>query len=71
MISHTGMASRAAAMAERKLAREARREAILGEKAEKQAREEEQRLKAEQLAKEAMLRQRKEERRLAKLVSDT
>ena len=56
-------------MAERKLARVAMRAVILAEQAERQAKEEEQRLKEEQLAKENQLKHRREEKKVAKLVS--
>lgn len=65
---HTGMANRSVAISERREARERRRENMARERAAKLAREEEERLKAEQEAREALVQQKKEERRLAKLV---
>ena len=56
-------------MAERRLARETRKAAILEEEVERQAREEEQRQKAEHLAKDIALKQKREEKKLAKMVS--
>ena len=68
-LSHTpGMASRSAAICERRAAREKRREAMMREKAKKLAQEEEEKKRAEQAAREAQLQKRREERRLAKQV---
>ena len=62
------MEKRSAEIAERKLAREQRREARSREKAEQLAREEEEQRKAEAAVREAKLKHRREERRLAKQV---
>ena len=62
------MEKRSAEIAERKLAREQRREARSREKAEQLACEEEEQRKAEAAVREAKLKQRREERRLVKQV---
>ena len=62
------MERRSAEIAERKLAREQRREAKMRERAEQLAREEEEQRRAEAALKEAKLKQKKEERQLAKQV---
>ncbi len=63
-----GMASRTAAIAERKAARDKRRESLLKEKAEQLAREEEERQRVALEAKEALIQQKREDKRLAKQV---
>ena len=62
------MERRSAEIAERKLAREQRREAKMRERAEELAREEEEQRKTEAAMKEAKLKQKREERQLAKQV---
>ena len=62
------MERRSAEIAERKLAREQRREAKMRERAEQLAREEEEQRKIEAAMKEAKLKQKREERQLAKQV---
>ena len=62
------MERRSAEIAERRLAREKRKEAKMKERAEQLAREEDERRKAEAALKEAKLKQRREERQLAKQV---
>ena len=65
------MERRSAEIAERKLAREQRREAKMRERAEELAREEEEQRKIEAAMKEAKLKQKREERQLAKQVGTT
>ena len=62
------MERRSAEIAERKLAREQQREAKMRERAEQLAREEEEQRKTEAAMKEAKLKQKREERQLAKQV---
>ena len=62
------MERRSAEIAERRLAREQRREAKMRERAEQLAKEEEEQRKAEAALKEAKLKQKREERQLAKQV---
>lgn len=62
------MERRSAEIAERRLAREQRREAKAREKAERIAQEEEEQRKAEAALREARLKQKREERHLAKQV---
>lgn len=66
---HTGMVSRSAVISERRAAREKRRETMAQEKAERLAREEEEKKRAEREAREALVAQKRVERRLAKQAS--
>lgn len=63
------MASRAAAIVERRVAREQRHQERLREKAEQLAAKEAEKRKEELAAKEALMKQRREERRMAKQAS--
>lgn len=65
------MERRSAEIAERRLAREQRREAKMRERAEQLAREEEEQRKVEAAMKEAKLKQKREERQLVKQVPHT
>lgn len=62
------MERRSAEIAERRLAREQRHQARLREKAEQLAKEEDEQRKAEAALRETRLKEKREERRLAKQV---